>query len=69
MPIARTFATVTTLWWGHGWARIHNIATGLGYEVKAVTDSTQATDAFLELMPEVVVLDLVMPRKRTGSKC
>jgi CheY-like chemotaxis protein len=42
---------------------VSHIATGLGYEVKAVTDSTQAIDTFLDFMPDVVVLDLVMPKK------
>ena len=42
---------------------VSHIAVGLGYEVKALTDSTLATEIFLEFMPEVVVLDLVMPEK------
>jgi len=40
---------------------VGHIAAGLGYDVKAVTDPGQATAVFLEFMPDVVVLDLVMP--------
>jgi CheY-like chemotaxis protein len=42
---------------------ISYIATGLGYEVKAVTDSTLVAGTFLEFKPDVVLLDLVMPEK------
>jgi len=31
--------------------------------VKAINDSAEAIDAFLDFTPEVVVLDLVMPEK------
>ena len=40
---------------------VGHIAAGLGFEVKAVTDPAQATEVFLEFVPDVVVLDLVMP--------
>ena len=42
---------------------VSHIAAGQGYEVKAVTDAMLATDAFLEFKPDIIVLDLVMPKK------
>lgn len=39
------------------------IAIELGFEVRVVNDSHQATEAFLAFRPDLAVLDLMMPEK------
>jgi DNA-binding response OmpR family regulator len=39
------------------------IAAELGFEIKVVTDSRQATEAFLAFRPDLAVVDLMMPEK------
>jgi DNA-binding response OmpR family regulator len=47
-----------------GLAKVYaRIGAGLGFEVKVVNDSRQATDAFLTFHPDLAVLDLMMPEK------
>ena len=40
---------------------VGKIATGLGYEIEAVNDATQAMDVFHSFMPDVLMIDMVMP--------
>lgn len=40
---------------------IGRIVSGLDYEVAAVNDATQAMDVFRSFMPDVLMIDMVMP--------
>lgn len=42
---------------------IQRTAAALGFETRTVRDPLKATDAFLDFMPDAVVLDIVMPEK------
>ncbi len=39
------------------------IASELGYDVTVLNDPTQATEAFIDCKPDVLLLDMVMPEK------
>jgi CheY-like chemotaxis protein len=41
---------------------VRKAAEALGYEVREVTDSTRCCAAIAEFSPDVVLLDIVMPR-------
>jgi two-component system, OmpR family, response regulator len=40
---------------------IGRIASGLDYEIEAVNDATQAMDVFRSFMPDILMIDMVMP--------
>ena len=44
-------------------AVVARVATSLGLEAKAVQQPLQATEAFIDFLPDVVLLDMVMPEK------
>ncbi len=39
------------------------VASELGYETRGLSDPGQAVDVFVEFMPDVLILDMVMPEK------
>jgi len=39
------------------------IADGLGFETRVLTCPFQAIDAFMDMRPDVVILDMIMPEK------
>ena len=40
---------------------VRKVATGLGYEVRVTTDGRAFQDAYHELRPTTIVMDMVMP--------
>ena len=40
---------------------VRKVATGLGYEVRVTTDGHAFQDAYRELRPTTIVMDMVMP--------
>ena len=45
------------------------IARQLGLNARSLNSSAQATETFIEFKPDVVMLDMIMPERRTASMC
>jgi DNA-binding NtrC family response regulator len=44
-------------------AAVERVAAGLGLQTMAVHQPAQATEAFINFVPDVVMLDMIMPEK------